>query len=61
MTDRELLEMASSNSSCRTVANSYSFASILGVQTFYFGGVTGQASRCFRTSFAWPVAVPASS
>lgn len=37
------------------------FAPILDMQTFYFGGVTGQASRCFRTSFAWPVAVPASS
>lgn len=36
-------------------------AAILGLQTFYFGGVTGHASRCFLTSFAWPVAVPASS
>lgn len=28
---------------------------------FYFCGVTGQASRCFRTSSAWPSACPANS
>ena len=32
-----------------------------GPQTFYFGGVTGQASERVRTSAAWPSALPASS